>query len=137
MSVERHELTINGEDITYLIISYHRDNSPKKSQWVITKVEEINCFTKSVKKDWTDDNLYFGLKNDGDSLEQLGLNHFKEELYLAKFISSSTDWHGYPADYVRNTQDIPPQIILDKWLKEEIIAKHEMTKIKRGMPCNH
>lgn len=137
MAVKKHQLTIKGLEFTYLVVDYHRNNTPGKSQWIISEREEIKCFENAVINKWSDESNYFSLKKDvRKKLVALGKNKFHEKLYLAKYTANPKDWHGYPADHVRNSNDIPSQVILDSWMKNKTLPKHKVFKIQQGKPCN-
>lgn len=51
-------------------------------------------------------------------------------LYFAKFVVDQKVWHGYPV-HPRNN-DIPPDSILDLWLKDGLICKSQRSKISEG-----
>jgi len=128
----------NISDKKYLISPAHRRNQRNKSQWVIDMETEVLCFVDSQLKLWVEDSCSWGIIKNGNSLQVLGVNTVQEDLKLAKFVSKNNNniWHGYPADYCRNTQDRPHMDILKKWREERLIEKHQIVKIKQGKPCN-
>jgi len=60
------------------------------------------------------------------------------KLLLGKFIGGepSNTWHGYPADHVQNSQDIPPASILRQWLESKILRPAQIRKISKGQKCS-
>ncbi len=122
----------------YTSVSYHRDGSSGKSQWIITIEEECNCFINAVTHHWIIKNsIGWGVKMDSTiTLEIVGRNINGESLKFAKFIGDRNNWHGYPADYRRKTEDIPLISILLKWQKLGFIKKHHISKIRSGKICS-
>ena len=56
---------------------------------------------------------------------------------LAKFVRDPNHalWHGYPANHVDNTQDIPEQEVLKRWLQSDILGPEKISKLSKGKPC--
>lgn len=142
--IERIE---NGKDIkyecSYIVVSYHRNNSLKdKSLWTIDEEVEINCFKESQEKIWVQDYISWGM--DYESIKEkvvikpIGNSEHNEELKIGRFIDSGKNniWHGYPANYRRKKQDIPPTKVLLNWVGLGILKKHQVTKIKQQKKCN-
>jgi len=137
MEVKGQNISINGQELTYLKVPYHRDGTVEKSQWTISENEEVDCFIESIQKKWSNGETNFGLRrNENDDLIYLGRNRFGEDLLIAKFVNNSSNWHGYPSDYIRNTHDIPNYSTLIDWRDRNLIRKSQMLKIKQGKPCN-
>ncbi|NID13362.1 hypothetical protein [Fibrivirga algicola] len=123
----------------YFFYSFHRTVEPKiKSKWIISLEEEANCFVFGQNNKWVELNCSWGLVVEKNLLVDIGTNRFGEPLKIAKFVNNprNSEWHGYPADYVRNSQDRPSTPILLKWKEEKIIAKHQVVKIRQGKICN-
>lgn len=133
-------ITNNNQKIYYTINpSHRRSGNPNKSQWTITPEEEIYCFKLAVSNDWLENKIGWGIKQDQiGNLEQIGVSPLNEPLKIAKFRddSQTNEWHGHPADYQQKQQDRPSTEILQIWRKQGIIAKHHITKIRSGKPCN-
>lgn len=122
----------------YTIVSYHRDNSnPEKSKWTIKEDEELLCFKQSIKQSWKKDKFAWGLHIINGIVEQLGVNKFKDSTKCAKFVDPGQNdkWHGYPADFIRNSHDRPPQVVLKVWYDQNLITKPQMVRILQGK-CN-
>ena len=118
---------------SYTIVSYHRNRSnSKKSKWTILDGEEIACFLKSMRENWIFDKFAWGLHLTNGEILQLGISPMKEILKCAKFIRNKDDWHGYPANYIRNIYDRPHSTVLSNWRDSKIITKSQMTKILQG-----
>ena len=100
--------------------------------------EEVDCFIDSQLQKWVDGSVGWGLVYPQMIIRHLGINKYKEFLIVAKFVSSNGDnvWHGYPADYVRNSQDRPSMGVLTDWRGKGIIEKHQVLKIRKGILCN-
>jgi hypothetical protein len=116
----------------------HRNNNPCKSQWTITETEEIECFTVAYDKGWANDKNAWGLYHHQNTITYLGTGKDRKiNLFIAKFKNdvSHNNWHGYPADHQRNSQDIPDQGILKKWITHKVLAKAKIRKISAGQPC--
>lgn len=125
----------------YIISSYHRSRGRRKSDkciWVITREEEVQCFIRSMSSDWGSKSVYWGLKLNETTLQVVGRNYGKEELKIGKFVSNNGNniWHGYPADYLNRTHDIPDTRVLQIWVENGYIGKSHLRKIRQGMPCN-
>ncbi|MGV6946000.1 hypothetical protein [Sphingobacterium kyonggiense] len=123
----------------YIISSHHRrKNNPHKSVWTISFDDEVDCFVLSLTSKWNLECEAWGIKLNDNGLETIGINADSEELKLAKFVdgAKTNTWHGYPADYVKKSQDRPSTEILHNWVKEGYIAKHKMVKIRQGQSCN-
>ena len=127
-------------DYRYVISSQHRKiGNPHKSVWTITYEEEVMCFIMSINSNWNDDSISWGIKlSSSSSLHVIGKNTANEELKIAKFVDGSNNdiWHGYPADYKNNVQDIPPSTVLEKWKNNKYINKSHVRKIKQQLLCN-
>jgi len=124
----------------YVIVSQHRSGGYRgKSRWSVSKREEVDCFIQSLNKKWLDVGAGWGvILDDTNKMKVLGINHINEDSKIAKFIDGNNSklWHGYPADLKRKVKDIPPISILNKWRKENIIRKHHISRIQRGVICN-
>lgn len=121
----------------YFVSADHRLKKKDKSRWTIPIKEEIACFTQSHTSKWIEVGISWGVKSNGASLADIGVNSLNEPLKLAKFIGGAADrWHGYPADYIRNTFDRPGTAILLAWNNSKLIEKHQIIKIRQGKPCS-
>ncbi|RNI31956.1 hypothetical protein EFA69_05465 [Rufibacter immobilis] len=124
---------------TYIISSQHRaTGNPKKTVWTIDFNEEVECFKQSKISEWIQDNYSWGVKAIDSVLQYIGHNFENETLKLAKFVDGNENdiWHGYPADYLRRSQDRPPTFILKSWVDKGYLTKAKMNKIRRGQPCD-
>ena len=129
-------------DISYIHKKDHRDNTPEKSQWTISELEERDCFEFSLRNNWnTPDCVSWGLYFDHTgNVGYLGKSASKEadkqNLFLAKFVDSNKNnlWHGYPANHTKN-QDRPPEQILNNWMKEKYFSVAKIRKISKGQKC--
>ena len=133
------KIQVKDKNVYYTVVSYHRNSSlQNKSKWTISRLDEFNCFAYSEEKEWLINHQGWGVIPDGNKLIELGKNSESEKLYISKFVDSEENniWHGYPADYRRNTQDIPTTQILTNWYNDGLIKKHHILKIKRGKKCN-
>lgn len=133
------EIEIEDLEVKYIFSSAHRRVQKDKSRWTITTIEELKCFKKSLSlKHLEDDQITWGYIKESINLNDLGINKHKESLKIAKFVDKSSlkIWHGYPADFVRNSQDRPGIEILKSWKQDGIIEKHHIIKIRQGKVCN-
>lgn len=129
-------------DVLYIHKIDHRNNSPEKSQWSIDESEERTCFKTSLKCDLNKP-LYssWGLYLNNNKAEYLGTTAQREpeqyQLFIAKFVDSNKNnkWHGYPANPSGKPQDIPPDDVLNDWLKKEYLRRALIRKITQGKKC--
>ncbi len=127
------------DGVKYIISSHHRmKGKAHKSYWTVSRVDEVECFKNAIMKDWAKEHEAWGLKIISNNLSVLGCNVDGEKLKIAKFVDSGqlNVWHGYPADFMRNIQDIPPTDILKEWVIQDYISKPKMLKIRQGQPCS-
>lgn len=144
------------DSVDYFFNPQHRNENPNKSQWTILCSEELDCFRNSWKKYWNGivdgiddgeipDNAYGVLIQDGKVIP-IGIrsreNTQKQgchELYIAHFEGNrgannqSVIWHGYPADYLVNSHDIPSDCYLKEWKAKNLLTNSQMNKIRRGL----
>jgi hypothetical protein len=127
------------EGVFYTPSSAHRRKGNKdKSWWIISLVDEVQCFDISYRRVWVNDKEGWGLYCKGGALIVVGHAPDGEKVKIAKFLNKNSDqyWHGYPANYKNNPQDRPPMDILFMWRDEKLIKKHHMSHIRRGKECN-
>lgn len=133
-------IQLTNKTIHYKIVTVHRRaGNQNKCIWTITPKEEVDCFQFSASNDWLDEKQGWGLKsNKNGSLDQIGLSTQKKPLKIAKFVDTNLtcEWHGYPADYCKNSQDVPSCKVLEKWKKNNLISKTNFSKIRQRKPCN-
>ena len=123
----------------YIISSQHRaTGNPNKTVWSINFDDEVECFTQSKNSKWIENNCGWGLKITNSTLQNIGHNFMNETLKFAKFVDGKGNniWHGYPADFLRRSQDRPPTFILKNWVEEGYLTKAKMNKIRRGQSCD-
>ena len=127
-------------EVIYTISKKHRGKKKQKSYWIIKKPEEVSLFIDSLKSGYEDENKYcaWNLRIIDGNAVVLGCSLAKEELKIAKFINSAKkdQWHGYPANYIKKSQDIPSAKILTLWHIKGLINTATMKKIRGGQPCN-
>lgn len=125
--------------MVYKINPLHRNGSTNKSQWTISENSEIQCFELARVSEWLLPRKGWGLYIVESKPEWLGVaQDHVTQVFIAKFVhdENSSEWHGYPADYRNNQQDIPEEKILKKWLLEERLLPAKIRKIAKGQPCN-
>jgi hypothetical protein len=123
----------------YISSPAHRGRpSPSKSSWILSLPEEVRCFEQASTNGWASGRHRWGNWLTAGKLTPLGMNHWSEELHIARFVDGgpNTPWHGFPADYRRNKQDRPPVHVLAAWRDAGIIEKHVIAKIRMGKRCS-
>ena len=146
------EIEISQErKVIYTISKKHRGRLPQKdkgkgakpqiSKWIIKPQQEVSLFESALKYGYEDKekhNAWNILLDTNSVICVVGYSYEREELKIAKFVDSDQKdwWHGYPAHYVKNIQDIPPMSILLAWQKAGYISTATMKRIKGGQPCN-
>jgi hypothetical protein len=114
--------------------------NPKKSRWTVSKNDEATIFQCAASWLWLVEcsGCGWGLHTDAHGLQYLGTVPGEKPSFIAKFVSDSNHnaWHGYPADHMSNSHDIPPANILTSWVKNEFIGIPKMRKIMKGQPCS-
>lgn len=116
----------------------HRNQSHQKSQWTISRNDELNCFHLMCENNWYKINCGWGMHLVRDLPTYLGVGVKRErQLFIAKFVDGNINgnWHGYPADYEENSQDIPPEDILISWYSAGYIKFAKVRKIIKQQPC--
>ena len=137
------------DNVIYIHNKQHRDRTPKKSQWIISRDAEFGCFENTAAlyvnnkfyEKWPA--TYFGLLIEGNKPQYLGVsasssNNPRQELFIAKFVDGNSNhkWHGYPADYRTNGKaDIPPSKVLNFWHQKKYLSAAEKRKIAKGQRC--
>lgn len=117
----------------------HRNNNPNKSQWRIPIDAEVETFDYTYQQNWIDKNEGWGLHIVNKNPKNLGVSKdLSRRLFIAKFVSANMTgvWHGYPADYRCNTQDIPNRNVLRNWGDRLLFSRAKIRKILKGQPCN-
>ena len=123
---------------TYQPNPAHRNNTPGKSQWAVSLPDEQAIFLQSVNEQWLSAECGWGLHLVEGAPSYLGVaqDHLTE-VFFAKFVGKSTSpWHGYPADHVRNSQDVPHEEVLSAWMQRHLISRAKVRKILRGKRCH-
>lgn len=123
---------------TYQPNPAHRNSTPDKSQWAVSVPDEQGIFLQSVNEQWVFAEYGWGLYLVGGNPSYLGVaqDHLTQ-VFFAKFVRKSTSpWHGYPADHVRNAQDVPHEKVLSAWMHRRLISKAKVRKILRGKRCH-
>lgn len=117
----------------------HRNGTPNKSQWVVSLADELASFNHATAQNWFVDLWGWGLHLPGGSPAQLGTSVGNmRALFIAKFVANrnrNDNWHGYPADYCVNSQDIPKAEVLQRWLAAGVCRPAAVRKISRGKKC--
>ena len=130
----------DDREVIYTISKKHRGRNTEKSHWIIRMPKEVALFRDALKSGYEDNancTAWNILIDDGEVCV-IGKSVDDMELKIAKFVDSNRNeqWHGYPANYMKNNQDIPPAGVLLSWQKAGYITTATMKKIKGGQPCN-
>jgi hypothetical protein len=121
--------------MTYKPYSRHRDGTPRKSQWTISITDERACFNAATSLGWCVESHGWGLYP-ATAPQYLGVaQDHTTSVFIAKFVSSSGVWHGYPGDHQRNPQDIPLEHVLNDWLARGLLPPAKLRKLVKGQPC--
>ena len=120
----------------------HRDGTNEKSQWIISPPQERACFLRAYEAHWCNQNgIGWGLHFENGQVAYLGKSRSREseprDIFIAKFVDGNKNdkWHGYPADHVKNSQDIPPVKILKVWADAHYIRPALVRKLASGQKC--
>lgn len=135
MTAEYPEFKISGY---YKAVSYHRNGTPDKSQWIISVDDEFDLFAQAKRDCQIFDDKGHALWIIGDAACVLGYTEHQSETRLARFEDGtrSDHWHGYPANYLRAKNDIPPMSLLRLWKDQGLIRKSDITRLKQQKPCS-
>lgn len=124
----------------YTISKKHRGHNKDKSHWSIKMPREIALFRSALKEGYEDkaDFTAWNLNIVNGEVCIIGFTVDEKELKIAKFVDSNHNeqWHGYPANYIKNSQDRPSSKVLELWNNAGFISTATMKKIKGGQPCN-
>lgn len=118
----------------YQIHPQHRDKTPNKSQWTISRAEELSVFANAVCENVIDNGQYmWGIYIPGAEPEVLGVTKYGDKTKLAIFDNGKHNgyWHGYPADYIRS-QELPTDDVFDLWRDKNMLTKADINKIIKG-----
>lgn len=121
-------------DSEYISLHYHRSSSgtkAKKSCWIITRIDECHSFCDAEINQWIDPqgNLWF-ISEDAEVI--LGAST-ERIAFFDKPVNGGDPWHGYPVTSRRGFGHAkPPQILLDRWLKDGRISSVIYDRIMGG-----
>ena len=130
-----------GKDASHIMTIYshdpqHRNQTPGKSQWSISRQDESACFAVAHSMGWIDGEKGWGLHCLNGALQYLGFGQdHTTRVFMAKFVGHQDTWHGYPADHQRNQQDIPSEPVRKIWLHDGVLTAPKIRKITKGQPC--
>lgn len=123
---------------SYTFVSYHHIKSnPNKSLWVLNQADELQMFLDTIIVNnivFTETSSFgFNIICNNSQLEIVGHTYTGLPLFIGKFIKKNTctDWHGYPGNHVANSQDIPPDAILENWISQGVSLR-DIKRIKKG-----
>lgn len=118
----------------------HRNNSPQKSQWTISHLEEFEVFILGFKSKWSNESqdtiwsVYENLKVLGCENQNNANKGSKHKgLIVAKFTKDSQHiWHGYPiSSHSQNDAKIPIAVI-NAWDSCDAFPKSLFQKWQQG-----
>ena len=122
----------------YVSKSDHRDGTAKKSQWVISVVDEERVFGLAVSSGWTLGDRAWGLHIEQNKARYLGTSATDPgpavNLIVALFEIAATS-HGYPADPRRSNREKPPTEVQREWLRGPYIRAAAVRKLGQGQRC--
>ncbi|WP_312834057.1 hypothetical protein [Comamonas sp.] len=113
---------------SYRVNPKHRANkpSPNASIWQVPAWREIELFALSQR-----DSICMKTQTSwGCDINNIIGIDLHNNLYFAKFVVDQKVWHGYPV-HPRDS-DIPPDHVLDAWLKAGVLSKSQRSKISEG-----
>lgn len=125
--------------IQYHALAYHRGEPDEdKCVWTLSQNEEFDCFVAAYARGYIEGPLGWGYWRPNAVLVALGRNLFGEAIILAKFKGdrSCENYHGYPADYRRKRQDVPPINLLLDWYRGGALPKYAAARIRQGKKWN-
>jgi hypothetical protein len=102
------------------------------------KASEESTFQRALDSNWQAGRYAWGLHFVEQAVTYVGVvEDHQRQTFLAKFVRDPHQplWHGYPANHVNNTQDIPDQEVLNLWLKFSILRPEKISKLSKGRPC--
>jgi hypothetical protein len=114
---------------SYKINLKHRASKPSQtaSVWKVAEWNEVQLFGIASAKQWYKDGIFWAV----DSKKSKIGEDLDNDLCIAKYrCDSNSEWHGYPVHPKDN--DIPPDVVLEMWLKEKLIDKTDKRKIQGG-----
>lgn len=121
---------------TFISTKKHRiRGNPNASIWTIGYREEYIVFLKS-KPHLSNDGISWGVHTPNGRMAKLGdSNCGNYDLIFAKYTSHENNddlWHGYPANYIKNTQDVPSNNFLKDLVLKNYLTKAKRKKIRNG-----
>lgn len=115
-------------------------NIKKKAKWDISVDEEIICFVYARKSNWINGDKGWGLHLSNNEPQKVGRlakpdNRKQRYSWIARFHdgTSTSNWHGWPADTKLKTNDRPTTEVLKDWKKKGYITKAILIKILKGL----
>ncbi|MDD2396172.1 MAG: hypothetical protein PHG12_10580 [Sphaerochaeta sp.] len=124
--------------MNYIFVKYHHQKILlSKSVWTISQSAELKMFVDSISLKYFDSNYEssYNIIFNNNCLQMIGESPNNDPLFIGKFISKdkAINWHGYPANHIKNRQDIPPDSILTSW-KNAGLSTRDIKRIKKGKP---
>jgi hypothetical protein len=121
--------------VIYLFHPHHRDKTRDKSKWIIKKETELELFT-ALKPLQVSVDYAWNLLTDGTTPQVVGHSFDgNRKLKFAVFNGGSigsNQWHGYPGDIKRRTQDSPDQWTREYWINTGIISPIDLLRLLKG-----
>ncbi|MEA5471541.1 hypothetical protein [Spirulina sp. 06S082] len=117
---------------SYKINPKHRASRPSQtaSVWKVPEWNEVQLFGIASTKDWYKDGILWAVMKKDSKISKIG-EDLENDLCIAKYrCDSNSDWHGYPVH--PKDDDIPPDLVLELWRKENLIDKRDKRRIQQG-----
>lgn len=125
--------------VTYFCHPHHRSHhNPHKSQWTISRIDEVKCFSRANDNGWIVKTSGWGLHYSNNALSYLGVSTRRRPVFVARFVEGGANqpWHGYPADHQNNQQDRLPESLKRQWLDAQVLSPAKLRKLAKGEPCS-
>lgn len=150
LTVTKPDGAVEAHEGVYTVNAQHRKRMKKKSFWTVSPNAEVDCFETNYDWYWRGGDeskempkKYFGILVDIDNnFMPLGTNRQEEKVRIARFIPYNHEadglnrqWHGYPACYWRNDQDVPSSDFLRGLVRRGLISGSDVDKIIHGQIC--
>ena len=118
----------------YVHNEVHRNQTPDKGQWNVTKEDERASFKTSFDEDWLESTEGWGLHIVSDKAAYLGTDRNGNLAFFAVFVDKSTSgvWHGFPATPL----DSPSPNVIKSWLSKGLVRKKALKSLTMGQLCN-
>lgn len=124
------EFTCNRK--AYLATNHHRGQATThKSTWqaTFTRDEEFLLFDTADYEEWTVGQGYYGILNGAHAPIGSDGQHVA---YFPETQNASDPWHGFPMAVNPSRDDVVPDILIDRWVAEDVIGFAAGERLRRG-----